>query len=205
MYYVQSNRKLSSLATKLHVSTSRAEIIIQETNKYLPRAMPYKDIEQAIEKLPLPFCRKPIFIAAQLVKTFQIFPNKLPQPYDVILAETETVAHLRFYMTLVRGASYYQEAVKKISADDTVILKREPDNPYDPNAIMVCAESGELTGYVDRHLAMRVAAQVDEMGGTIPGTVLKKFWNCYPKNTVGAEIYFGLLLPEQKQPTEETG
>ena len=191
MSYIESNRKLNSLAAKLTVSTSRAESIIRETNKYLHRQFPYLVIEDAVAALPMSYQRQPIFLAAQILKTAHLTSKRIPQP-EAILAETEAAANLRFYMTLVRGASYYQEAVKKISSEDTVILKREPDNPYDPNAIMVCTESGELTGYVDRYLAKRVVSQVDEMGGTIQGTVLKKFANCFPKNTLGVMIYFAL-------------
>jgi hypothetical protein len=204
MIYVESNRKLISIAVTLHVSKGTAYSIIRETNKYLPRQMPYLAIEEAADALPIPF-RKPLFIAAQLVKTFQLVPNKLPQAYDEILAQTQQASNFKYYILPVRGTTYdnRQEVVAKLKYEDPVILRREPENPFDSNAIAVLTEREESIGYVAASLAKRISAQLD-MLGDVPGVVTEFYKNSFPKGTLGLSIYFGLPIPTQEHATEGT-
>ncbi len=61
-----------------------------------------------------------------------------------------------------RGAQYYQDerAQIMIRPGDPVILKREPENEHDPNAIAVQRE-GLTLGYVNKGLARRLAKRMD--------------------------------------------
>lgn len=52
-----------------------------------------------------------------------------------------------------------QETVAKLSEGDPLTLEREPDNPYDPNAIKVLTEHGEV-GYVPREYAAAVGVHL---------------------------------------------
>jgi len=55
-----------------------------------------------------------------------------------------------------------QEVIKKLSPNTSIHLKREPGNPYDPNAIMVMTEKGEQVGYLKRKLALVLAPLLDQ-------------------------------------------
>jgi hypothetical protein len=42
-----------------------------------------------------------------------------------------------------------------------LVLRRDPDNPHDPNAIAVDAETGGQAGWVPREVAVDLAAEID--------------------------------------------
>ena len=54
-----------------------------------------------------------------------------------------------------------REACAGCCEDDVVSLVREPDNPYDSNAILVVCEDGSNLGYVPRTLAKDLAPLLD--------------------------------------------
>ncbi len=54
-----------------------------------------------------------------------------------------------------------REACEGCCEDDVVSLVREPDNPYDSNAILVICEDGSDLGYVPRTLAKDLAPLLD--------------------------------------------
>src|SRR5688572_16380897 len=43
--------------------------------------------------------------------------------------------------------------ISQLSLRELVVLRREPDNPSDPNAIMVLTRSGQPLGHIRRELA----------------------------------------------------
>ena len=55
-----------------------------------------------------------------------------------------------------------QETIRKFGCKDinSFALMREPENPYDPNAIRVHL-GGLFLGYVPRHIAKELAPQMD--------------------------------------------
>lgn len=57
----------------------------------------------------------------------------------------------------VVGVSYRQEAVRRCRPGDKVLLRAQPDNPHDPNAIAVYNTDGEQLGFVPAALAARMA------------------------------------------------
>jgi HIRAN domain len=71
----------------------------------------------------------------------------------------------------VVGESNYQEALMRVSGapasgehrhDCAALLVLEPDNPYDPKAVMVQVD-GECVGYLSRHNARRFGPKVQKM------------------------------------------
>jgi hypothetical protein len=54
-----------------------------------------------------------------------------------------------------------QSIIRKLAVGQKMMLVREPDNAYDPNAIIVCTEAKEQIGYVNRETAQRLAKQLD--------------------------------------------
>ena len=65
--------------------------------------------------------------------------------------------------THVAGTGYHEAAAeaKSLEAGDQLILKREPDNPYDDLAIAVLGESGAKLGYIPRNQNCVLARLMD--------------------------------------------
>ena len=61
--------------------------------------------------------------------------------------------------TKVAGVTFdnRQAVLARLSAGETIQLRREPDNPYDPNAISVERLNGQQIGYLNRHMAAELA------------------------------------------------
>jgi hypothetical protein len=68
--------------------------------------------------------------------------------------------------TAVVGISHNgrQEVVERLWSGDEVILRREPNNLYDRNAIMVLRWNGEQIGYIECGLASTLAPKFDAYG-----------------------------------------
>jgi len=66
------------------------------------------------------------------------------------------------YTLSIVGESHYQDAIRPCRQGDRVILKREPENPHDENAVAVFRENGEQIGYLSRDHAEWVARVIDE-------------------------------------------
>jgi single-stranded-DNA-specific exonuclease len=66
--------------------------------------------------------------------------------------------------TCVVGVTYdgRQSVIVRISIGENILLRREPTNPYDPNAISVECQNGWQIGYLNRHLAAILAPFFDE-------------------------------------------
>lgn len=63
----------------------------------------------------------------------------------------------------VRGLAHGNRAAnaRRLSVDDSVQLEREPENPFDANAIRVMVDDGVEVGYVARDAARGLAAHLD--------------------------------------------
>lgn len=71
---------------------------------------------------------------------------------------------LDVYVAKLRGTRFYREALKagEFSPGEYVRIRREPDNPFDSNAVAI--EDGirdGVIGYVNRHKARQLAARLD--------------------------------------------
>jgi len=75
-----------------------------------------------------------------------------------------------------RDGSSRQEAIKGLQEGEAILLRREPDNPHDPNAIAVDTRDGDQIGYLPRHgFADEYAPRLDARSPpTWPGHVKKK-------------------------------
>ncbi len=189
--------KLYRISAQLGVSMEQAQQIIDETNHFLPQRVPNIAIEEAIRVLPIPF-RQPLFIAAQLVKKYNIIPNKLLQSFDTILGLMIQAPIVDHYEVRVVGVAYEgrQSVVKNLQPNDAVVLKREPYNPYDCNAIKVIDQEDKQIGYIDRNLAAILAHQLDRLKDDIRGSVVNSNPNSYPIGTLGVIIQFDVPTSE---------
>jgi len=68
----------------------------------------------------------------------------------------------RFFTKIV-GVTFdnRQEHIAKLELGQQLLLKREPENPYDLNAIRVETNSGEMIGYLRAELAKELASAID--------------------------------------------
>ncbi len=57
-----------------------------------------------------------------------------------------------------------QEVVAKLKMGEQIVLRREPSNPYDTNAIRVERLDEEQIGFLNRHLAQELAPRFDTHG-----------------------------------------
>lgn len=62
-----------------------------------------------------------------------------------------------------------KQCIRKLYACESVFLKEEPDNPYDPNAIMVLSKKGLHIGYVSKYDIQTVKTRMSE--GLVKGSV----------------------------------
>ena len=90
--------------------------------------------------------------------------------------ETETSRDYRSgsrICTRVAGVTFdgRQSVVARLSIGEEILLKREPTNPYDHNAIRVECQNGWQIGYLNRHLAVTLAPFFDVHCQTVHGNV----------------------------------
>ena len=64
-----------------------------------------------------------------------------------------------------------QDVVRQLSEGERLWLVRQPDNPYDHNAIQVQRENGEAIGFLARGLASSLAPYLDRLEEPLPAIV----------------------------------
>mgnify|MGYP000772508625 CR=1 FL=1 len=71
----------------------------------------------------------------------------------------------------INGTSYRPEkdicAARLLDKDDIVILKQEPDNEHDPNAIQVMTRTGNVIGYVERGSSELLSQNFDNLTASV--------------------------------------
>lgn len=78
---------------------------------------------------------------------------------DFLDRQVEVTNGKSFYARLAgvthadRGGTPRQGAIADLRSCDELQLVPEPDNPYDPNAVMVLAPDGRQVGYLEARLA----------------------------------------------------
>jgi single-stranded-DNA-specific exonuclease len=102
----------------------------------------------------------------------------------------------RSIVTRVVGVTYEgrQAVVALLTEGERVTLIREPDNPFDPNAVKVIRWDHRQIGYVERELARILAPRMDFYGRPIKATVKRLNGGCYPGSSLGVMVRF--YLPE---------
>ena len=63
------------------------------------------------------------------------------------------------------------QVVARLKLGERLALHRQPDNPFDPNAIGVYTAAGEKAGYIPKDLAALLAPVMDAHGGGITAVV----------------------------------
>ena len=131
--------------------------------------------------------------------------------HGVAVTVTVTTGHHGFLSVV--GESHYQDALRKIARRSgpggvfTARLVPEPDNPYDANAVAVCADSDlEKVGYLARAVAKAYHAPLAHCGK--PVTCPAKLTGL-DAGTIGVvldfeEVRSALGLPRVSRETEST-
>lgn len=75
--------------------------------------------------------------------------------------------------TRVAGVTFdgRQSVVARLNIGEKILLKREPTNPYDHNAIRIERQNGRQIGYLNRHLAAMLVLFFDNYQQTVHGNV----------------------------------
>ena len=70
-----------------------------------------------------------------------------------------------FRFIAVVGVTFddHQFTISQLRVGDRLVLVREPENNYDPNAIAVMTEEGNKVGYLDRGTAEELARGLDSL------------------------------------------
>ncbi len=102
--------------------------------------------------------------------------------------------NFRPFETTVAGVSYKnkggtnrQSILKRLSPGQGLILKREPRNRYDNNAVKVLTGGRKQIGYIPKLDAKRVAAVMDS-GTTVKCSVVKVTGGTKSKPTLGCVV-----------------
>ena len=90
-----------------------------------------------------------------------------------------------------------QDVIARMQMGDRVWLDREPENPYDPNAIAVCRSNGEMVGFISRDLAACIAPYFDAYSYPIKGRVTALTGSQWDGYTLGLVINFKLPKPKR--------
>jgi single-stranded-DNA-specific exonuclease len=87
-----------------------------------------------------------------------------------------------------------QAVVALLTEGERVSLIREPDNPFDSNAVKVVRWDHQQIGYLDRELARILAPKMDFYRRPIKATVKRLTGGCYPGSGLGVVVRF--YMPE---------
>jgi hypothetical protein len=90
--------------------------------------------------------------------------------------ETETSHDYRSgsrICTRVAGVTFNgrQAVIARLDFGEEILLKREPSNPYDRNAISVERQNGQQIGYINRYLAATLAPFFDAYCKAVPANI----------------------------------
>lgn len=91
----------------------------------------------------------------------------LPTPFE---------REIELFDTTVAGTSHIEnieECTKELTQEDILTFTREPNNPYDPHAIMIRTEKGEKIGYVPKKDNV-VFSRLMDAGKLLYGRITKK-------------------------------
>ena len=91
------------------------------------------------------------------------------------------------------------EVIAKLKMGEEVLLRREPTNPYDYNAILIERLSGEQIGYVKRTEAAHLAVMFDGIGKPVPGTIADLIPASYRYRFPVVYVGFKIPKPDQSQ------
>jgi single-stranded-DNA-specific exonuclease len=111
--------------------------------------------------------------------------------------ETETshnYQHGSRICTRVAGVTFNgrQAVVARLTMGEEILLKREPTNPYDFNAIRVERNDGQQIGYLNRYLAATLAPFFDACRQPVPACIQCLTGNLRQGYSLGVVITFNI-------------
>jgi hypothetical protein len=94
--------------------------------------------------------------------------------------------------TRVAGVTFNgrQRVVASLAIGEEIMLKREPTNPYDCNAICVERQNGQQIGYINRYLSATLAPFFDAYHMPVPASIHCLTGNLRQGYSLGAVIIF---------------
>jgi single-stranded-DNA-specific exonuclease len=95
-------------------------------------------------------------------------------------------------VTKIVGVTYdnRQAVIGKLQVGEEVRLVRDPQNPFDANAIQVVNLNGQQCGFLSRDLAAKLADSFDRLGQPVKAIVLSLTGGYYIGSYLGANIRF---------------
>lgn len=119
------------------------------------------------------YCPARLYLQDVLIDSSQA--NWLGEVAELIARGTPPATLKPYIRTSVAGVTFEgrQELIGQVIPGDTVLLRREEDNPYDSNAVRVERRSGVVLGYLPAKLAAEVAATISELGGSHKASVIR--------------------------------
>lgn len=138
----------------------------------------------------IPFLRLLTITGYAMIIRYEHAKKEVQQIKDALDAGAKTVHILDCQ---VAGTTYRDlaDAALSLHTNDIMILKREPDNEYDPMAVMVISANGNVMGYVPRE-KNEVPAHILDQSQVVFAKVRDKEWQGKWLN-LGIRLY--LLLP----------
>jgi len=194
------HHNIYSIASLLDQTVEGARRFVQEVNQALPNRVSYEKIYHTISKLPVRE-RTAQGVAAYFLETESFiggpYRKHKPITQTTITKHANTISthRPREITTKVVGVTFdgRQAVVAKLTMHEEIILRREPTNPYDRNAIRVERLNGEQIGYINRYLAAELAEHFDVDGGSARGNVTALTGGGYDGYSLGVNI--GFMFP----------
>jgi hypothetical protein len=120
----------------------------------------------------------------------------------IVVSAPQSKIHGRIVTTKIVGVSFEnrQEVVARLQVGDRIWLEREPNNPFDRNAIMVCCNNGDQVGYLSAKLAASIAYLFDRYGKPVHGKVHLLTGSSFDNYSLGVIILF--KLPRLRKPNQ---
>ena len=116
---------------------------------------------------------------------------------NTIVPELETETSNDYHssnriITRVAGVTFdgRQSVIARLTLGEEILLRREPTNPYDPNAIRVERQNGYQIGYLNRHLASTLAPFFDSNHQSVSACVNCLTGSLRPGYSLGVVITF---------------
>ena len=80
-----------------------------------------------------------------------------------------------------------QRLIRRMSVGENISLVRDPNNPYDKNAIKVINSSGDQIGFISKELASTMAIRRD--AGVIYSATVSQITGMNPGENLGVNLH----------------
>lgn len=116
--------------------------------------------------------------------------NKKLNTYSYPCPENKRgVLNIEFFVTgthykAMRVDKERQTIIHQMKVHETVTIEKEPDNPYDPRAIVVLNEKGEDLGYIRKIDQFKLLPYLDANRFIIAAHIYRFYTNEYGKNVI---------------------